>query len=250
MPQEKNSRLLLNLTFSLWAIAVILPPIAAWPREAVAATPKPAPTPAELSAIADAAAIEAIKARTAADRADAIAAAAGQNLRAAQAIVAALPSLATSHRSGDDAAAQQAAFQVTLAEAALQRAQQQEALALQSAAVANIATPAPGTLPTPNLMGTPAQMEVQNARQSVEAAQLNLARAQQVAAAARQSAGVNISADTASARNAELALATARSLAASAASAAAAADATADRLEAAARRARAAADAAKTPEQR
>lgn len=249
---QARRRLLPFLAVELLAITAIAVPSspagAAPPQFAVAASnsPKPAQTPAELSAIADAAAFEAGKARAAADKAEAALAGAEQNLRAAEAIVATLPPLAASHRSGDDAAAQQAEFQVTLAEAALQRAQQQEALALQSAAATIMTAPttAPDALAVPNPLASAAQMETQNAQQAVEAARLDLMRAQQAAAAARQSAAVNVAADTASARDAALALANARSLVAVARAAASAADATALRLEAAAERARAAANAA------
>ena len=201
--------------------------------------------PAELNAIAQAAEARASEARIAAGKADAAAQAAQQNVLAAQSVVASTVPLATSHRAGDDATAQQADFRVTAAQSALQQAQMQEALAQQSAS-ANIALPAtaPGALPLPNPLASMAQMQVQNAHAAVQSAQQVLTMAQQAAAAARQSGGVNLSSDNSSARDAQLGLQTAQSLAASATAAAAAADANADNLAAEADRARAAASAA------
>jgi hypothetical protein len=132
-----------------------------------------------------------------------------------------------------------------MAQGALQQAQMQEALAQQSAS-ATIALPAtaPGELPLPNPLASMAQMQLQNAHEAVQSAQQALTMAQQAAAAARQSGGVNLSSDNSSARDAQLGLQTAQSLAASATAAAVAADASADSLASEAGRARAAASAA------
>ena len=213
---------------------------------AYAATTKPhKPTPAELDSIATAAETRAINARIAAGKADAAAEAAQQNVLAAEAVVASGVPVAASRRTGDNAAAQQADFRVTMAQSALQQAQMQEAFAQQSAGAA-IASPAttPGGLPTPNPLAGMAQMQLQSARQAVRSAQQTLAQAQQAAAGARQSAGVNLSSANSSAEAAQLGLQNARNLAASATAAARAADAAANNLEAEAEQARAAANAA------
>jgi hypothetical protein len=240
----KLARLALAALTAAAIAATLVPAGGALPARAASAADRPV-VPAQLShdelvRRAARAADAAGKARALADKARIAAQSADATHRQAETNLAIAPATASTGEAGTTIPRQQQDYAIAAAQSRLQQAQQNEQLAELRANTIDLGastTPAAGN-PAGLVLGNTAQVELQNARAAVLAAQQDLAAARQSASMANQSAAFAGASRDATVRDAERALTTARRLAAAAARAAAIAETNAQTLAESAERAR------------